>query len=291
MEGAIDQWLIHVHVVLLFGVECLVHRAGVDMLGDGIQVSRGGKVPARCWVPALAALAVAIVAVAVAGCYGGAAPPVATAPPPSATAGSSVSAPLRYVALGDSYTIGTSVQAAESWPTQLAAKLSGPPARIELVANLGVNGYTSGDVVARELPRLDGLAPDFATLLIGVNDVVQGVPEATYRRNLGLIFDALLARLPASRLLVVTTPDYTVTPSGADYGDPATQRAAIEKNNSIITEVAAAHGIAVVDIFDISERAATDRSLVAKDGLHPSGEQYRQWVERIAPEVGLLIGP
>ena len=231
------------------------------------------------------AFAVAVVAL-VAGCIGG--PTVSglasTAPIPS-------DGPLRYVALGDSFTIGTSVESAESWPSQLVAALGEAPVRLELVANLAVNGYTSGDVVTRELPGLRGLRPDFATLLVGVNDVVRGVPEATYRRNLVLIFDALLARLPATRLVVVTTPDYTVTPAGADYGDPATKRAAIRANNEIITAFARARGIAVVDISDLSMKAATDRSLVAKDGLHPSALQYALWVERILPVARQLLQP
>jgi lysophospholipase L1-like esterase len=197
---------------------------------------------------------------------------------------------LRYVALGDSYTIGTSVRHAERWPDQLVARLAGGPTPLELVANLGVNGFTSGDLVAHELSRLADLRPDLATLLIGVNDVVQGVPEATYRQNLGVIFDVLLARLRHDRLLVVTMPDYTVTPAGADYGDPGTQRAGIARNNAIIAERAASRGVAVVDIFDISERAATDRSLVADDGLHPSGAQYALWVDRIAPVIRRLLG-
>jgi len=83
----------------------------------------------------------------------------------------------------------------------------------------------------------------------------------------------------------VTTPDYTVTPAGADYGDPATQSAAVRRNNAINTELAEARGIAVVDIHDLSLLAATDRSLVANDGLHPSGAQHALWVERIVPVV------
>ena len=89
----------------------------------------------------------------------------------------------------------------------------------------------------------------------------------------------------------MTTPDYTVTPAGADYGDPVTQRAGIVRNNAILIAAAVARQIVVVDIFDLSERAADDRSLVASDGLHPSGAQYALWVERIAPVVrGLLEG-
>jgi lysophospholipase L1-like esterase len=194
---------------------------------------------------------------------------------------------MRYVALGDSYTIGTAVPRADAFPEQLVR--SRPDLGLELVANLGANGYTTADLIRDELPALNALAPEFVTLLIGVNDVVQGVPEATYRRNVALILDDLVARVGASRALVVTTPDYTVTPSGADYGDPARQSAGIRANNAIVTEEARARGIAVIDIHDLSLRAAGDRSLVAVDGLHPSGAQYALWVERIAPAVEDLI--
>ena len=84
-------------------------------------------------------------------------------------------------------------------------------------------------------------------------------------------------------------PDYTVTPAGSDYGDPRQQHDGIVANNAIMERLAGSRGIAFVDIFDISLEAATDRSLVATDGLHPSGAQYARWVERIAPVVvGLL---
>jgi len=188
---------------------------------------------------------------------------------------------MRYVALGDSYTIGTSVRAEDRWPNQLVARVP----RLQLVANLGVDGFTSADVIEVELPQLPALRPGIVTLLIGVNDVVQGVPEATYRGNVAHILDALVGRVGAGRVVLVTTPDYTVTPAGSDYGDPATQSAAVRRNNAINTELAEARGIAVVDIHDLSLLAATDRSLVANDGLHPSGAQYALWVERIVPVV------
>ena len=188
---------------------------------------------------------------------------------------------MRYVAIGDSYTIGTSVCAEDRWPNQLVARVP----RLQLVANLGVDGFTSADVIEVELPQLPALRPGIVTLLIGVNDVVQGVPEATYRGNVAHILDALVGHVGAGRVVLVTTPDYTVTPAGADYGDPATQSAAVRRNNAINTELAEARGIAVVDIHDLSLLAATDRSLVANDGLHPSGAQYALWVERIVPVV------
>jgi len=197
---------------------------------------------------------------------------------------------LRYVALGDSYTIGTSVERAARWPNQLVAALDGDPPALSLVGNLGVNGYTSADLIRAELPELERLEPDFATVLIGVNDVVQGVPIATYEANLATILDTLTQRLGASRLVTVAIPDYTVTEAGADYGDPRRQHGGIVACNAVMARLSVARGIRFVDTFDLSLRAATDRSLVADDGLHPSGAQYATWVERIGPAVAELLG-
>jgi lysophospholipase L1-like esterase len=199
---------------------------------------------------------------------------------------------LRYVALGDSYTIGTAVpREGDRWPNRLVAAIGAGPRGLDLIANLGVNGYTSRDVIEAELPRLEELQPEFASLLVGVNDVVQGVPPEAYRTNVARILDALLAPLSAIRIITVATPDYTVTPQGASYGDPRVQSAGIRATNAILRELATDRGIAFADIHDLSLRAADDRSLVAGDGLHPSGAQYALWVERIGPVVeGLLRG-
>ena len=193
---------------------------------------------------------------------------------------------MRYVALGDSYTIGTAVSEAERWPNQLAERVGG----IELVANLGVNGYTSADLIADELPQLDALRPELVSVLIGVNDVVRGIPDAEYGVNVAMILEALSDRLPADRIVCVATPDYTRTPRGAEYGDPDLQSDRIVRINAILREACEMRGMTFVpEIFEISQRATDEPSLVAEDGLHPSGEQYRRWVEVIAPVVEVLL--
>ena len=123
-----------------------------------------------------------------------------------------------------------------------------------------------------------------------MNDVVQGVRLARYEANVMIILDALLSRLPATRLVILTVPDYTVTPAGADYGDPAERAAAIRAVNAAMTWLAGSRAVAVVDIHAISLEAAHDRSLVAVDGLHPSGAQYARWVERLVPVVRTALG-
>jgi lysophospholipase L1-like esterase len=163
--------------------------------------------------------------------------------------------------------------------------------KLRLVANLGVNGYSTQELMVEALPQLEGLQPEFVTLLIGVNDVIRGMPEQRYAANVVLILDGLLGQLPANRILCVATPDYTVTPQGAAFGSPDQLRAGIVRFNRRLGEVCESRGIRFVqEIFAISQAAATDLLLVAGDGLHPSGAQYKRWVDAIVPVVEGLLG-
>ena len=154
---------------------------------------------------------------------------------------------IRYVALGDSFTIGTSVSQNDRWPDQLVVAL-GDSRPLELVANLGVNGYTSADLIDDEMPELRALQPGFVSILIGVNDVVQHVPIDRYRANVEQILGEVMAMVPRDRIVVVSTPDYTRTPRGADFGDPEDQRAGIYAVNEVMRAETAERGIAFVDI-------------------------------------------
>ena len=195
---------------------------------------------------------------------------------------------MRYVALGDSYTIGTSVSEEERWPNQLVARLA--ELDLELAGNLGGNGHASSDVLADGLPRLARLRPELASLQVGVNDVVRGVPDERFGANVSEILDALLEMLPPNRVFAVATPDYTVTPQGSAYGVPELQRAGVLHVNEILRGACEQRGIAFVpDIFEISSAAGDDPSMLASDGLHPSGAQYALWVDVIEPLVRTLL--
>ena len=195
---------------------------------------------------------------------------------------------LNYVALGDSYTIGTSVSPDESWPSQLVERVP----RLRLVANLGRNGFTSMDVRVQGMDPLPGLDPQFVTLMVGVNDVVAGVPDVIYDVEVRNILGMILLHVPADHILCIATPDYTVTPQGSAFGPPDEQRARIEGINALLREACEEQEIRFVpDIFAISQAAATDRSLVADDGLHPSGAQYTLWVDAIQPVVEDMLLP
>jgi lysophospholipase L1-like esterase len=195
---------------------------------------------------------------------------------------------MRYVALGDSYTIGTSVKDGERWPNQLVARLADMD--IELAGNLAVNGYTSGDLIRDELARARRLRPELVSVQIGVNDVVQSVPDERYGANVTEIFDKVLALVPSERAFALATPDYTVTPQGGAYGIPERQRGGILHVNEILRRTAEERGVAFVsDIFEISREAGDDPAMVAVDGLHPSGAQYARWVDAIEPIVRAML--
>jgi len=227
-------------------------------------------------------LGLLVVSVVLIGCGAGEAGPSASEGIGASTEAESV----RFVPLGDSYTIGTSVAEHERWPNRLAERVP----QLELVGNPAVNGFTSADVISEELVQLDLLRPELVSVLIGVNDVVQGVPHSQYTGNVALILEELLARLPPRRIVCLATPDYTATPMGDAFGDAALARDAIVRNNDILREACNARGIRFVpEIFEISQEARDDATLVADDGLHPSALQYRRWVDAIAPVVEELL--
>src|SRR6266852_1481717 len=122
---------------------------------------------------------------------------------------------VRYAVIGDSYSCGEGATPKESWPAIMTQHLNAQGLHVDLVANPSVTGWTTKDAIDRELPKFLNSNPTFATLLIGVNDWVQGVDETTFRNRFSYLVDHMLAVLPnKKRLLVVTIPDFGVTPTG-----------------------------------------------------------------------------
>lgn len=190
-------------------------------------------------------------------------------------------AAIRYLALGDSCTIGQGVNENERWPNQLIDKLRADDVDIELVGNPSVTGYTTQDLIERELPLIKSTNANLVSILIGVNDYVRGISKETFHKNLRVILDTTQSNISKERIFLVTIPDYGKTPAGAQFGDPAVSAQAIKEFNEIIVQEGISRGIVTVDIYSISQGVANDKSLVASDGLHPSGKQYKSWTEAI----------
>ena len=202
----------------------------------------------------------------------------------------STSEKIRYAVIGDSYSCGEGAKPTESWPALMTQHLKSQGVNVELVSNPSVTGWTTKDAIDKELPKYVNSDPNFATLLIGVNDWVQAVDETAFRNRLSYLLDSMLAVLPnKKRLLVVTIPDFGVTPTGPKYARGRNIHEGITQFNKIVTEEAHKRGLQVVDIFPLSKNMAHDKSLVAKDGLHPSAKAYAEWEKIIFPAALELL--
>lgn len=189
--------------------------------------------------------------------------------------------PTRYLALGDSFTIGTGSTPDLCFPSQLKRILlkRGLDVRLE---NVAVNGYSTNEVIDRELEALPRFKPDTVTLAIGANDLVRGDDAVKYRENLKTIFKAIKAA-GVRRTFVLPQPDWSQSPVAAGFGEPAALRQRIEAYNGILREEALAAGATWVDLFpQFLEQAK--QGLIAPDGLHPSSKAYAFWVESLADQ-------
>ena len=197
---------------------------------------------------------------------------------------------IRYAVIGDSYSCGEGAAPNEAWPALLTQQLKSEGLDVDLVSNPSVTGWTTKDAIDKELPKFVSSNPNFATLLIGVNDWVQGVDETTFRNRLSYLVDQMLAVLPnKKRLLVVTIPDFGVTPTGPKYSRGRNIHEGITQFNQIVTEEARKRGLTVVDVFPLSKKMGHDKSLIAKDGLHPSAKEYAEWEKIIFPPALELL--
>ena len=197
---------------------------------------------------------------------------------------------IRYAVIGDSYSIGEGASLNESWPAVLTQRLNAQGLHIDLVANPSRTGWTTQQAIDHELPVFVAAKPDFATLQIGVNDWVQGIDAETFRKHFALLADQMLKVLPnKNRLLVVTIPDFGVTPTGPRYARGRDISEGLTSFNQIIAEESNKRGLRIVDVFPMSKKMGTDPALVAADGLHPSAKEYAEWEKIIFPAALELL--
>jgi lysophospholipase L1-like esterase len=197
-------------------------------------------------------------------------------------------AALRYLALGDSYTIGTGAShPSRNFPSLLAWKLEAATGRQVDLQNPAVHGYATVDLLREEAPHLGSFRPQLVTLLIGVNDLVDGVSEGDYRNRLRGIVAAVYRQLEPSRTALIAIPDFSLAPAASRFGDPADLQARLERFNAIADEQARRAGSPYVDIVPISREGARRPGWFAEDQLHPGDAQYSAWAE----VMWQLLGP
>ena len=199
---------------------------------------------------------------------------------------------MRYLALGDSYTIGEGVAPDGRWPVQLARALRADGVALDDPDIIAATGWTTDELDA----AIDAAQPadDHAlvSLLIGVNNQYRGRGVDEYRHQ----FVALLERAigfaggRSERVLVLSIPDWGVTRFGHDSGrDQAAIARELDAFNAAAHDMCTARGVAFVDITSVSRGLGAEPDMLADDGLHPSAVMHAQWTQLALPVARRLL--
>lgn len=200
----------------------------------------------------------------------------------------------RFLALGDSYTVGEGVARDETWPSQLVLQLRAEQVVVEDPRVIARTGWTCDELLCElraTLPSLEATAPyGLVTLLVGVNDQYRGRAPSQSRPHFEeLLEEALrLAGGEAGRLVVVSVPDWSTTPFARDR-DRAAIAAEIDELNQVQRRLALDAGAHWVDVTGIGRDHATENGFLAPDGLHPSARAYGLWVDQLLPVTRQIL--
>lgn len=193
---------------------------------------------------------------------------------------------LRYLALGDSYTIGEGVADGERWPNQLAARLRAQGIGLTDPRIVAATGWTTDELRA----ALDAAGPmrayDLVSVLIGVNDQYRGRDLADYLAGFRVLLQRAIdyAGARAQRVLVLSIPDWGATVFGKQSGRDLTQvTRELDAYNAAAHACCRSHGVTFIDITHIGRRRALDASMSCGDGLHPSAAMYGAWTQAVLP--------
>lgn len=188
---------------------------------------------------------------------------------------------VNFLALGDSYTIGESVQEFERWPVQLVRELRLKGYECKEPKIIATTGWRTDDL-KKAIGEAD-LRDEYnlVSLLIGVNNQYQGKSAQSYAAEFEELLEIALrlAQNDRSKVFVISIPDYGFTPFGKEKQEEITKQ--IDEFNTVNRIIAEKHGIQYIYITDATRKGLEDPSLVANDGLHPSGKMYTLWVKKI----------
>lgn len=193
-----------------------------------------------------------------------------------------IQSPIKYLALGDSYTIGQGVSPMARWPVQLADSLALRGFETESLRVIATTGWRTDNLInAVRNQNLEDEGFSLVSLLIGVNNQYQSRPFSQYINEFPALVDSAIryAGGDKDRVFIVSIPDYAYTPFGQQSANPAQISIELDQYNAFSKHIADSMQITYFDITPISRQGLQIPSYVASDGLHPSGMQYTEWVK------------
>ena len=197
-----------------------------------------------------------------------------------------------YLALGDSYTVGTSIPFNENYPNQTTALLNNEGFNFLPPTIIATNGWTTIDLISAIAAETNLRSSyDIVTLLIGVNDQYQGATVAQYQKGFTTLLQQAIsfAGNKPSHVIVISIPDYSGTPFGKNRNGNTNISAEIDSFNIINKQISASYNVNYVNVTDESRKAFGDNSLLASDGLHYSAAEYAIWSSLIAAVVKNIL--
>ena len=191
---------------------------------------------------------------------------------------------MKYLALGDSYTIGESVDFMDRFPVQLVNRLKSKGHDFAMPEIIAKTGWTTDELIVgiEEIKPKDDF--DLVTLLIGVNNQYRGRELENYEDEFEQLLKMAIEFAGGSKkkVIVISIPDYGVTPFGQKKGRKKVANE-IDEFNRVNREISDKYEVEYVDVTELSRKALRQINLIAEDGLHPSGEMYSEWVEEMLP--------
>ncbi len=189
---------------------------------------------------------------------------------------------VKYLALGDSYTIGQGVELADSWPLQLGVKLIENNFSLDKNDIIAQTGWETTDLLNA---IADSSLEDYnlISLLIGVNNQFSNRPFENYTNEFDLLLDHAIELVGENRTFVISIPDYGVTPFGSNNSENIALD--LDEYNAYAASKCQTLNIPFINITEISRQLGDTNGVLAADNLHPSGMQYGKWVEEMLPVV------
>ncbi len=194
--------------------------------------------------------------------------------------------PIRLLSLGDSYTIGTSVQTDQRFPTQMADQLRKQGFEVIDPTIIAQNGWTTGELLSGIRSSEINRTFDFVTLLIGVNNQFRGDDINGYQNEFKELLQIAInySGDRPERVIVLSIPDWGMTPFARGMDRDRISRE-IDLFNKINREETEAAGALYVDVTPLSREVLKNTTLVAQDGLHLSGKMYQLWAQIVINKI------
>ena len=195
---------------------------------------------------------------------------------------SDISNKIKYLALGDSYTIGEGVEVGERWPNQLALRLEEKYNSLVDLEIIAKTGFTSAELLDTINKINISKDHDFVSLLIGVNNQYRNLDMVLFQKELNILMDKAISFASGNneKVFVLSIPDWGITPFGL-IKKRSNISEEIDAYNKLVCEISSYKEIQYFNITDISRKVNEIDNLLTGDGLHPSPLMYSMWVDKV----------